>query len=46
MGNFFLASITDFFLDPIVNAGADFISTTGLAAEGGESAGATDPSGA
>src|SRR5215207_750086 len=27
-----LASVTDFFLDPIVNAGTDFISTTGLAA--------------
>jgi membrane protein DedA with SNARE-associated domain len=27
-----LASITDFFLDPIVNAGTDFISTTGLPA--------------
>jgi membrane protein DedA with SNARE-associated domain len=28
----FLASVTDFFLDPIVNAGTDFISTTGLPA--------------
>lgn len=28
----FLASVTDFFLDPIVNAGTDFISTTGVAA--------------
>jgi membrane protein DedA with SNARE-associated domain len=27
-----LASVTDFFLDPIVNAGTDFISTTGLPA--------------
>jgi membrane protein DedA with SNARE-associated domain len=27
-----LASITDFFLDPIVNAGTDFISSTGLPA--------------
>jgi membrane protein DedA with SNARE-associated domain len=27
-----LASLTDFFLDPIVNAGTDFISTTGLPA--------------
>ena len=27
-----LASFTDFFLDPIVNAGTDFISTTGLPA--------------
>jgi membrane protein DedA with SNARE-associated domain len=27
-----LASVTDFFLDPIVNAGTDFISTTGLVA--------------
>ena len=28
----FFASFTDFFLDPIVNAGTDFISTTGLPA--------------
>lgn len=27
-----IASVTDFFLDPIVNAGTDFISTTGLPA--------------
>ena len=27
-----LASVTDFFLDPIVNAGTDFISSTGLPA--------------
>jgi membrane protein DedA with SNARE-associated domain len=27
-----LASVTDFFLDPIVNAGTDFISSTGLVA--------------
>jgi membrane protein DedA with SNARE-associated domain len=27
-----LASVTDFFLDPIVNAGTDFINTTGLTA--------------
>ena len=27
-----LASVTDFFLDPIVNSGTDFISTTGLPA--------------
>lgn len=46
MGNLFLASITDFFLDPIVNAGTEFISTTGLPVEGGERAGATDPGGA
>ena len=26
------ASVTDFFLDPIVNAGTDFIGTTGLPA--------------
>jgi membrane protein DedA with SNARE-associated domain len=29
---FLLASVTDFFLDPIVNAGTDFISSTGLLA--------------
>jgi membrane protein DedA with SNARE-associated domain len=29
---FLLASVTDFFLDPIVNAGTDFISSTGLPA--------------
>ncbi len=29
---FLLASVTDFFLDPIVNAGTDFIGTTGLPA--------------
>jgi membrane protein DedA with SNARE-associated domain len=28
----FFASVTDFFLDPIVNAGTDFISSTGLPA--------------
>jgi membrane protein DedA with SNARE-associated domain len=32
MGHFYLASFTDFFLDPIVNAGTDFISATGLPA--------------
>ncbi len=32
MAPIFLASITDFFLDPIVNAGTDFISATGLPA--------------
>jgi len=32
MGHLYLASITDFFLDPIVNAGTDFISATGLPA--------------
>ena len=32
MGPLLLASFTDFFLDPIVNAGTDFISATGLPA--------------
>lgn len=32
MGHIYLASITDFFLDPIVNAGTDFIGATGLPA--------------
>ncbi|MEZ5076497.1 MAG: DedA family protein [Solirubrobacterales bacterium] len=32
MGHLYLASVTDFFLDPIVNAGTDFISATGLPA--------------
>jgi len=32
MPPFLLASVTDFFLDPIVNAGTDFISSTGLPA--------------
>lgn len=32
MGHIYLASVTDFFLDPIVNAGTDFISATGLPA--------------
>jgi membrane protein DedA with SNARE-associated domain len=32
MTHIYLGSITDFFLDPIVNAGTDFISATGLPA--------------
>ena len=32
MSPLLLASVTDFFLDPIVNAGTDFISSTGLVA--------------